>query len=303
MAYNELPAHFRTDFSTTWEARIARRVSDFYSHVKKCDLKGEKKRYNQTEILDMQRKTGRAQKTRIAERATYFRWLIAREGDLAETLDEFDSDNLGDIALPDSDIMTQHVDAYNRFTDLTIKEAIEGLATVGEDGTSTQALTQIVDSDYDDGASDTGLTLKKVIRVNRYFKDNDLKRAERCFAFDPEAEDNLLLTAEEVKSSDYVIAGAIAAGTMEGIGKWMGFSWIMHTGLTEVTGGGGQGGNIVRNLAWAKDQIRFADGQRNAYADILPQQSHALQIRTTTRMGAYRNEEKGVVACNSLITA
>jgi hypothetical protein len=301
MAYEQLPAHFRTDFDTTWEARIQRRESDFYSLVKMVNLQGEKKRYNQSDIVDMQRKTGRAQKTRISERETFFRWLVTHEVDLAETLDEFDADNLGDIALPDSDIMTQQVDAYNREVDRTIVEAIEGDAIVGEAGTNTQALTQIVDSDFDDGATDTGLSLKKVIRVNRYFKDNDLKRAARCFAFDPEAEDNLLLTAEEVKSSDYVIAGAIAAGTMEGIGLWMGFNWVLHTGLTEVVGGGGQGGNIVRNLAWAKDQIRFGDGQRRAYADILPQQSHALQIRTAARMGAYRNEEKGVVACNSLI--
>lgn len=303
MAYNQLPAHFVPDFSSTWEARIARRESDFYSLVKKVDLQGEKKRYNQSEILDMQRKTGRAQKTRISERQTFFRWLFAHEVDLAELLDEWDEKNLGDIALPDSDIMTQQVDAYNREVDRTIKEAVEGLAVVGAEGTDTQSLTQVVDSDFDDGATDSGLTLKKVIRVNRYFKDNDLKRAARCFAFDPEAEDNLLLTAEEVKSSDYVIAGAITAGTMEGIGKWMGFDWVMHTGLTEVTGGGGQGGNIVRNLAWAKDQIRFADGERRAFADILPQQSHALQIRTTARMGCYRNEEKGVVAVNTLITA
>lgn len=302
MAYEQLPAHFRTDFSTTWEARIARRESDFASLVKMVPLQGEKKRYNQSDILDMQRKTGRAQKTRVSERETYFRWLFSHSADLAETLDEFDADNLGDIALPDSDIMSQHVDAYNREVDRTIKEAVEGDATVGEDGTTTQPITQIVSSDYDDGATDSGLSLKKVIKVNRFFKDNNLKRAARCFAFDPEAEDNLLLTAEEVKSSDYVIAGAIAAGTMEGIGKWMGFDWVLHTALTELTAGGGQGGDVVRNLAWAKDQIRFADGQRRAYADILPSQSHALQIRTVTRMGAYRNEEKGVVACDTLIT-
>lgn len=302
MAYEQLPAHFREDFSTTWEARIARRVTDFFAHVKKVDLQGYKKRYNQSEILDMQRKTGRAQKTRISERQTYFRWLIAHEVDLAELLDEWDEKNLGDIALPDSDIMMQQVDAYNREVDRTIKEAVEGLATVGEDGTSTQALTQIVDSDYDDGATDTGLSLKKVIRANRYFKDNDLKRAARVFAYDPEAEDNLLATVEEVKSSDYINIQAIADGTIEGK-MWLGFNWVCHTGLTEVTGGGGQGGNIVRNLAWAKDHIRFADGERRAYADILPQQEHALQIRTTARMGAYRNEEKAVVAINSLITA
>lgn len=300
MAYNALPNHFVEDWSSTWEQRIARRVTDFYAHVKKVDLNGYKKRYNQSEILDMQRKTGRAQKTRISERQTYFRWLIAHEVDLAELLDEWDEKNLGVIALPDSDIMMQQVDAYNREVDRTILEAIQGLATVGEEGTSTQALTQTVDSDFDDSATDTGLSLKKVIRVNRYFKDNDLKRAERCFAIAPEAEGNLLASVDEAKSSDYINADTIPMGGIEG-NKWMGFYWVLHTGLTEVTAGGGQGGNIVRNLAWAKDQIRFADGERRAFADILPQQEHALQIRTTARMGAYRNEEKGVVACNTLI--
>lgn len=302
MAHEALPAHFREDFSTTWEARIARRETDFYAHVKKVDLQGYKKRYNQSDILDMQRKSGRAQKTRISERATYFRWLLAHEADVAELLDEWDAKNLGDIALPDSDMMVQQVDAYNRELDATIKEAIEGLATVGEDGTSTMALTQTIDSDFDVSGTDSGLSLKKVIRANRYFKDNNLKRAARCFAYDPEAEDNLLTTVEEVKNSDYYNAQAIANGTIEGL-TWLGFHWICHTGLTEVTGGGVNGGNIVRNLAWAKDQIRFADGERRAYADILPQQEHALQIRTTARMGAYRNEEKGVVSIDSLITA
>ena len=302
MAYEDILKAFRPDFSTTWEARIARRESDFYAYVKKVQISGEKKKFNQSEILDMQRKTGRAGRTRISERQTYHRWLIPHEADLAETLDEFDKDNLGDIALPDSDIMNQHIDAYNRETDRTIVDAVEGLATVGENGTSTQALTQIVDSDYDDGATDSGLSLKKVIRVNRYFKDNDLKRAMRVFAFDPEAEENLLASVEEAKSADYVNSKVIVDGSIDGV-MWMGFKWICHTGLTEVTGGGGQGGNIVKNLAWAVDHIRFGDGQRNAYADILPQQEHALQIRTTTRMGAYRNEEKAVVQCNTLITA
>lgn len=300
MAFEALPAHFRTDFSTTWEQRIARRESDFYAYTKKVPISGEKKRFNQSDILDMQRKTGRAQKTRISERSTYFRWLIPHEADLAETLDEFDADNLGDIALPDSDIMTQHVDAYNREVDATILEAAEGTATVGEEGTGSQALTQTVDSDYDDGATDSGATLAKVIRVNRYFKDNNLKRHARVFAIDPQFEDELLAAVNEVKSTDFINIQAIADGTIDGK-TWMGFKWITHTNMTEVTGGGGQGGDIIRNLAWAVDQIRFGDGQRRAYADILPQQSHALQIRTAARMGAYRNEEKGVVACNILL--
>lgn len=301
MAYEALPAHFRTDFSKTWEARIARRESDLYRHVKPTELMGEKKRYNQSEILDMQRKTGRAQKTRISERQTYFRWLIAHEADLAETLDEFDADNLGDIALPSSDIMSQHVDAYNREVDRTIIDGVEGLATVGKEGTSTQALTQIIASDFDLSGTASGLTLKKVLRANRYFKDNDLKKASRCFVFDPQAEDDLLLAVEEAKSSDYInIKPPIVDGTMDGI-KWCGFYWVSHTGLTEFAGAGAGGTDYVQNLAFAKDHIRFGDGQRRAYADILPTQSHALQIRTAARMGCYRNEEKAVVAIRSLI--
>jgi hypothetical protein len=303
MAYEQLPDHFRTDFSTTWEARIARRESDFYKFCKKVPIIGEKKRYNQSDIVDMQEKTGRAQKTRISERTTYFRWLVPTEFDLAERLDEFDKDNLGDIALPDSDMMVQHVDAYNRKVDATIVAAVEGLAITGKEGTSSTPLSQIVTNDYGSATTASGLTLGKIIRANRYFKDNDLKRETKVFAFSPEAEDNLLTAVDEAKSSDYSNANIAATGTIDGQ-LWFGYNWVCHTGLTGGalgTGtGGAAGGNIDRNLAWCVNQIRFGDGQRNLHADILAESSHALQIRSVARMGAYRNEEKGVVAIETL---
>lgn len=302
MAYEALPDTFRDDFATTWDARIARRETDFFRFCKKVKIDGKRKRFNQSDILDMSLITGRAAATVISERTTYFRWLIPQEFDLTERLDEFDQDNLGDIALPSSDIMMQQVDAYNRKVDAVILDAAEGSATVGADGSSTQALTQTVDSDYDDGATDTGMTLKKILRANRYFKDNDLKREEKVFVYAPECEAALLESVNETKSSDFINIKSIPNGSLDGE-KLLGFTWVCHTGLTEVTGGGGQGGNIVRNLAWATSQIRFGDGQREVFTDIIPQNRHALQIRTRARMGAYRNEEKGVVAINTLLAS
>lgn len=299
MAYESLVNAFRDDFSTTWEARIARRETDLYKYTKKVKISGKRERFNQADILDMALITGRAAATRISERTTYYRWLIPQEFDLTERVDEFDQDNLGDIALPTSDIMMQQVDAYNRKVDDVIIAAAEGAATVGATGASTQALTQTVDSDYDDGATDTGMTLAKVLRANRYFKDNDLKRKMRVLVISPEAEDALLSSVNEAKSSDFVNIQPIVDGTLDGK-TFCGFNICVYTNLTDVTGGGGQGGNITRNLAWAEGEIRFGDGQRNAYADIIPGNQHALQLRTSARMGAYRNEEKGVVAINTL---
>jgi len=298
MAYNALPAHYRDDFSQIWEARIARRESDFLSKVKMVPINGEKKRYNQSEILDMRKITGRALKTTVDERSTFFRWLVPSTFELTERVDEWDDKELGDILLPTSDMMNQHVDAYNRQADATIIAAIEGSAIVGEDGTSTQALTQVVADDYGSAGTASGLPLAKVIRAARYFKDNDLKRAPKCFAYSPEAEDTLLTSVNEAKSSDFGNAQIASSGTVDGK-DWMGFSWVSHTGLTQTTGTN-QGGQVDRCLAWANDQIRFGDGERRAHTDILADYSHALQIRTVARMGAYRNEEKGVVAIETL---
>lgn len=294
MAYNQLPAHFRDDFETTWEARIARRETDFYNFVKKVTISGEKKRYNQSEILDMRKKTGRAQKTQVDERDTYFRWLQPATFELTERVDEWDDKELGDILLPTSDMMNQHVDAYNRQVDRTIIEAVEGDAIVGEDGTSTQALTQVIADDYGNSGTAEGLTLKKLARLIKYFKDNDLKRGQKVFAVSPDAEEDLILAVNEAKSSDYSNAQIAESGTVDGQ-DWLGFKWVCHTGLSEDEGTN-QGGDIVRCLAWHVDHIRFGDGERRAYTDVLPDYSHALQIRTTARMGAYRNEEKPVVA-------
>lgn len=303
MAYNALPAHFPIDYSTSWEARIERRESDFFRFVKQIPMVGEKKRFNQSGLLEMQEKTGRAGDTRISERETYFRWVIPTKFDLAELIDEWDEKELGQIALPDSDSIMQHADAYNRKLDLTIKQAIEGDAVIGEDGTLTQAVTQRITNDFGTPGTASALTLAKVLRTNRYFKDNDLKRSKRCFAVSPEAEDSLLQSVDEAKSSDFVNITPIVDGTLEGK-TWSGFHWVVHTGLTTgalgTGSGGAAGGNIDQCLAWAVDQIRFADGERRVYTDIRQDKEHALQIRSTARMGCYRNEEKPVVIVESL---
>jgi hypothetical protein len=297
MAYNALPAFFPIDYSTSWEARIERRESDFYSYVKKIPMVGEKKRFNQSGLLEMQKKTGRANDTRISERELFFRWVQPEIYDLAELIDEWDEKELGNIALPDSDSIMQHVDAYNRKLDATIRDAIQGNATVGEDGTTLQAVTQTVVDDFSTAGTASSLNLAKLLRVNRYFKDNDLKREKKCFAISPEAEDSLLLSVNEAKSSDFVNIAPIVDGTLEGK-TLAGLHMIVHTGLSAGTGTN-QAGTIEKCLAWTADQIRFCDGERRVFTDIRQDKEHALQIRSTARMGAYRNEEKAVVVVES----
>lgn len=297
MAYDALPAFFPIDFSTSWEARIERRESDFFSYVKKIPMVGEKKRFNQSGILDMIEKTGRANDTVISERELYFRWVQPTVYALAELIDEWDDKELGNIALPDSDSIMQHVDAYNRKVDATIVAAIEGNAIVGEEGTTLQAATQVVADDFGTAGTAGALTLAKLLRVNRYFKENDLKRSMKCFALSPEAEDSLLLSVNEAKSSDFVNIAPITDGTLEGK-TLLGLKFIVHTGLSAGTGTN-QGGTVDKCLAWATDQIRFCDGERRVKTSIRDDKDEALQIRSTARMGAYRNEEKAVVIVES----
>lgn len=66
---------------------------------------------------------------------------------------------------------------------------------------------------------------------------------------------------------------------------------VSFNNLTDISSTG-----IKSCVAWQRDMVAIVDGGKKAYMDVLPTQSHDLQIRASGVIGAARLQEKGVVA-------
>ena len=292
MAYENLPPYFPVQYSKTFEKLLAQNDHRFGGKYTMCDIAGEKKRINQHEALRARKITGRATDTTVDERVNYARWVTPFKYEITERIDEWDEADLGEILMPTGEIMLDHTSAYNYERDLTCRDALEGNATTGLDGTTLTALpsTQIVDDDFVRTGStvQSGLTFAKVGRSSRILTANEVEKTGRFAMIGSTEEEDLIQDVAEAKNSgDFGVIPTVPDGMIDGK-TWYGYSWTTFESLTTAS-------NITNCLFWQQRQLIFGDGQRKSYTDILPTKSHALQIRDTWRMGAVRREEKGVV--------
>lgn len=292
MAYDALPDYFPIQYDTIWQQRLRQTEHVLAGTYRMTEISGEKKRFNQSEKLEMREVTGRASETTVDERTNYARWITPKKYELTERLGEWDEVDLGAIAMPTSDIMEDHVGAYNRKRDAVCVTALEGNATTGLDGTTLTALpaTQVVEDDFvrTGAAAQSGLTFPKVGRAARILTANHNLKTDRYFLCGSIEEEDLIQDVAEAKNSgDFGVVPTIPDGAIDGK-TWYGFHWITYEYLTTAS-------SITNCLAWQKRMLIFGDGQRKSYVDVLPEHSHALQIRETARMAALRREEKGVV--------
>jgi hypothetical protein len=72
------------------------------------------------------------------------------------------------------------------------------------------------------------------------------------------------------------------------VDSFLGFK-VIRTELLPVAS------NVRSCIAYQRNSAVLVDGGRKTYMDILPQNRHSLQIRSTAVMGATRLLEKGVV--------
>jgi hypothetical protein len=304
MSFNSLPEHYTINYAQNWLHRIQQMPSRLAPTVKNDEINGFEKRYAQLETQTMSEITVRHGSTPVADADSFHRWLKTKKYDLSNRLDEWDSKELGVLVSPQGDLVVNHGYAYNRLKDSVIIAALEGNANTGEDGTTLTALpaTQRVLVDNDVAGTDTAMTLGKVTEARKIFFDNDLDLDGNAFAvISPDADQSLIRDVDQARNKDYGNITPIVDGTLNGK-YWMGFNWIVHTGLTSITAAGSHTTATTtadQCLFYHKSQICFGDGEKRSSIDILPENSHAIQVRTRTRMGAVRMEEKGVVIVES----
>lgn len=304
MAYTvttKIPEFFTTEFSTNWEHLCQQKIAKLREFLSITTVNGKEKSFNQIGPVEMTKITTRAGDTNVTDTAMTKRWLRPEPYEKADVLDEWDSEQLGVISLPQSDLIQAHAMGYARALDKVALAAAVGTAYTGQTGTTSTALPsgQKVAVDFVESgtAATSGLTIGKLRQAKYILDSNNVDEEDpRIIAVSAKQLQDLLKTTE-VTSEDYNTVKALVAGQID---TFLGFRFrLVNKDFFAYTAGTG-----VRNIvAYAKSGIKLSDSGRKVYVDVRPDKSHALQIRTVAMIGATRMEEEKVVeiACDEII--
>jgi len=295
-AITQIPEFFTTEFSSNWNFLVQQKLSKLREFVVIDRVQGKEKKYNQMASVNMTQITARAQTTNLTDTAMAQRWLRPLQYEKADLLDEWDSELLGEVSLPQSELVTNHAMAFARKCDEIILAAAVGTASTGATGTTSTVLPsgQKIAHDFVESgsAATSGLTIAKLRQAKFILDDADVDEDDpRIIAVSPRQMQDLLRTTE-VTSADYNTVKALVAGQLD---TFLGFRFrVVNKAFFAFA-------NSRRNVvAYVKSGLRMTDAGRRVHVDIRPDRSHSLQIRTTASIGATRMEEKKVVeiACS-----
>lgn len=294
-----LPPHYQTAFDNNWREIMAQQKNHRLSGLYELDsnIAGNQKRFDQigSQSYAMRQKTARAQKTEPSDIPTAFRWVRPRPYDKTTWIDEHDTVMLGSLPDPQSPTAKNHAIACNRLKDIVLINALLGTNYTGAQGTTATALpaAQQIAVNLGGGAN-TGLTLAKLIASSYNLDVNDVDEMDRVFIYAAKQLNNLLTNVDQVNSVLYNEIRALYKGRVE---EFMGFKFI-RTQLLPVT-------SSVRScVAYQKGFLQMGIGaDLKTHIDILPDQSHAVQVRSVILLDATRLEEAGVVsvACDESV--
>ncbi len=259
------------------------------TYVMDNNIPGNQKRYDQigSQNYAMRQKTARAQKTEPSDIPTFFRWLRPRPYDKTTWIDEHDSLLLGTLPDPQGPTARNHAIAVDRLKDTLLINAALGTNYTGAQGTTATVLptAQKVVVNYGGGAN-TGMTLAKLIATSYIMDTNDVDEMDRVLVYAAKQLNNLLVNVDQTNNVLYNEVRALYKGRVE---EFMGFRFI-RTQLLPVTT------SVRQCVAYQKDFLMFGEGvAQKTHIDILPDQSHAIQVRTVYMADATRMEEAGVV--------
>lgn len=287
-----IPTHFRPAFESNWIEIMAQQTEHRLAglYVLDSDVPGNEKYYDQigSQAYAMRQKTARAQKTEPSDVPTSKRVVRPRPYDKTTWIDEHDKIMIGQLPDPQSPVAMNHGIACNRLKDVVLINAGLGINYTGPKGTVSTPLpaAQQIAVNYGGGAN-TGMTLAKMIASAKILNLNDVPDNDRVMIYSAQQLDNLLVNVDQVNSVLYNEVRALYKGKLE---EFMGFKFI-RTQLLPVTSG------IRTCMAYQKNFLKLAMGaDLKTHIDILPDQSHAVQVRSVILLDGTRMEEAGVVS-------
>lgn len=292
-----LPPNYEPDFDNVWHEIMAQQIDHRLSGYYVTDtVNGNQKRYSQmgSQSYAMSQKTARAAVTEPSDVPMAIRWVIPTGYQKATWIDENDAELLGSLPEPDNQVAMNHAIAVNRLKDQLLINAALGVNFTGAQANVSTPLPAAQQIGVQFGSTqNTGMTLAKILEALYLLDSNDVPEADRVMVYAAKQLYDLLLNVDQVDSVLYNDVRALMKGRFD---EFAGFRWIRTQLLPTV------GTPSIRScIAYQKKFLLLGETKgMMTKIDILPAQSHAIQVRTTYFAGATRMEEAGVVqiACD-----
>lgn len=287
-----LPEHFQTDFGDNWNHLVQQKDSRLSGKHDQKPIKGKERTVSQLGSGKMRLITTRNGKTVPSDSTFAKRWIRLIAYDNVTYIDEFDEQSLGDLPAPESAHVQQHAMAAMRVKDEVLIAALEGTAYIGEQGTTAVDLpsTQKVAVDYvkSGAATNSGLTLTKLLRAKYILDSNEVEGEGRYFVHSAQQLYDLLNDVDQVSNADYASIKALVEGN---VNRFAGFEFVMTELLTLNSST-----DVRTCIAYQKMGVCLCEGKgRKVKISIRDDLNETIQVRTVMQLGASRTEEERVV--------
>jgi hypothetical protein len=293
MSTPTIPDHYTETWDTSWVAALQTDESMLMDTVTPDTIGGDRKWYNIGGTVVYKRKSARYAETTYISYETGKSWIYPEEWDAPILQDEWDFAFLDTIVVPTSRIMMDQASAYNRLRDAYARDAIQGTRTTGTTGQTTETFpsANVIDVNYG-GGGDVGLTWGKITQAKKLMDLLRIPKRDRYFAIGANQVQDLMSIAQAT-DRDYANTALIVAGEIHGT-LWAGFNWRQYEDLEFDA----SDADARQCLAYYKPDIILAESGMKTYMDILPQRSHALQIRPSVKVASGRiNNSSLIVKC------
>lgn len=289
-ANSQIPSAFTIQYESSFDMALQQMATKLRGAVTIRPASGKSLRlnnYGQATMVDI---TTRGGDTVATDIAVELPWIFPSAAETVHELDEFDAAHLGDVVLPNSDIVMAQAYAVNRKIDDTIVAAATATRYIGENGTTTDAFpsSQQVAVDFEDGSTNTGLTFRKIARAAKIMDENEVPMEDRYLGFGAQQMEDLVADVLANHSND-LASIRMLPGTRV-VEQILGFQVIQAQRFLV------DGSDIASALAWQKSQLVLGIwDDRKSYIDIRADKRHSTWIRTTINIGAVRRRNEGVV--------
>ena len=294
MATFTLPPHYQTAFYNNWLEIMAQqsdhRLAGLYDEFQ---VNGNAMRFDQigAQSYAMRQKSARTAASEPSDIPTFQRWLRPKPWDKTTWIDEDDHILLGQLADPTSPTASNHAIAINRLKDFLLIIGAIGTNYVGASGTTAvnlSAANQLA-VNAGSGSANSGLQLFKLTQMSYLLDTADVPEEDRCLVYAAKQLNDLITNVDQVNNVLYNEVRALRDGRIR---DFMGFK-IVRTQLLPFV----SGSSTLRTIfAFQKKFLVLGMGMdMSTKIDIIPEQSHTIQVRSKINLDVTRKEEAGVV--------
>jgi hypothetical protein len=298
---SQIPDHYRIVFDANWRSLLQQEKHILEGTYEVKNIPGEIGFFDQIGLATMNQITQRTGRSSPQDISMPKRAVFPLPYDCTMWIDEFDHVALGDLPNPEGAMVRAHGYAANRTKDLICITALLGTSYTGKTGTTPVSLTaanQVAVNYVRTGsAHNSGMTLAKILQA-KYLMDNanvPMDTAQRIMVVSPAQLQDLLNDVEQVSNDRYVDVKALIDGKVHEFG---GFTWKVIADISSTVPMLPKTSGDIRSCIAFHSKMALAWGNGEdvkARIDILPEFSHAIQVRTTLMGGATRLEEARVV--------